>query len=276
MDERTCMEPGCAAVLEKKPGPGRWPKWCALHRHSARKVSPERLRESRSRSASAAAAARWSASRRATCLHCDGGLGSPSPTGPLSSYCSKSCKSAASYLRRKAAGTIARPSPKGLTSHICATCKAPFQGRMNALTCSSVCANRRRDLLNPPCSEPGCERGVRAKGLCNAHWRRQARAEGREATPAWDDRRRENYQRRRALKIGASAERIVNADVFDRDGWVCGICADPVDASVAWPDRASASLDHIIPLSRGGAHTFANVQLAHLGCNVEKGARVPA
>ena len=32
--------------------------------------------------------------------------------------------------------------------------------------------------------------------------------------------------------------------------------------------------DKNLPLSRGGSHTPGNVQLAHLGCNVAKGARV--
>jgi 5-methylcytosine-specific restriction endonuclease McrA len=108
------------------------------------------------------------------------------------------------------------------------------------------------------------------------HWRRVARAEGRESAPVWDERRRENYQRRRALKRGADAEQITNVEVFERDGWVCGLCFEPVDRAVLWPDPLSASLDHILPLSRGGSHTLANVQLAHLGCNVEKGARVAA
>jgi 5-methylcytosine-specific restriction endonuclease McrA len=36
------------------------------------------------------------------------------------------------------------------------------------------------------------------------------------------------------------------------------------------PDPMSPSLDHILPLSKGGTHEPRNVQLAHLGCNVRK------
>jgi 5-methylcytosine-specific restriction endonuclease McrA len=39
---------------------------------------------------------------------------------------------------------------------------------------------------------------------------------------------------------------------------------------LAWPHPASASLDHRIPLSKGGSHTAENTQLAHLACNVRK------
>jgi len=36
----------------------------------------------------------------------------------------------------------------------------------------------------------------------------------------------------------------------------------------------AASLDHRIPISRGGEHSRANAQTSHLGCNVRKGARL--
>lgn len=34
-----------------------------------------------------------------------------------------------------------------------------------------------------------------------------------------------------------------------------------------------AAVDHIVPLSLGGAHSLENVQLAHLFCNMRKGNR---
>ncbi len=40
----------------------------------------------------------------------------------------------------------------------------------------------------------------------------------------------------------------------------------------AWPDPKSASIDHVVPWSRGGAHTRGNVQAACLDCNLRKGA----
>lgn len=121
--------------------------------------------------------------------------------------------------------------------------------------------------------------GARTQRCCSERhgkilWNRESRADGRQANPVWDDRRRANYQKRRALKKGAAAERIVPLEVFERDGWLCGICSGAVDPERAYPDPLSPSLDHIVPLSMGGAHSLANTQLAHLGCNVRKGARV--
>lgn len=76
--------------------------------------------------------------------------------------------------------------------------------------------------------------------------------------------------RRRARKLAAFVEDFDRAAVFERDGWVCQLCGGVVDPNVRWPDPLSASVDHIVPLSRGGAHGLDNVQLAHMGCNSRK------
>lgn len=88
-------------------------------------------------------------------------------------------------------------------------------------------------------------------------------------------RKKSGGHRRRATRFGADYETVDRLAVFERDGWVCGLCSEPVDAGLSWPDPWSASLDHIVPISLGGAHTEANLQCAHLGCNLAKGARQP-
>jgi 5-methylcytosine-specific restriction endonuclease McrA len=87
--------------------------------------------------------------------------------------------------------------------------------------------------------------------------------------------KRSRENKRRAVKASVTIEDFQAVDVFIRDGWVCGICDDQVDRSLRWPHPMSASLDHVIPLSRGGAHALSNVQLAHLRCNVRKGDSLP-
>jgi 5-methylcytosine-specific restriction endonuclease McrA len=76
---------------------------------------------------------------------------------------------------------------------------------------------------------------------------------------------------RRARHRGAFVERVDRSLVFERDAWICQLCGLPVDASIAgqW-DPQRASLDHIIPLFRGGEHSYANTRLAHLGCNLRR------
>jgi 5-methylcytosine-specific restriction endonuclease McrA len=82
--------------------------------------------------------------------------------------------------------------------------------------------------------------------------------------------------RARAMRYSAAYEVIRAADVFERDGWLCALCAEPVDAELCWPDPFSASLDHTIPLSRGGDHLMSNVRCTHLRCNISKGAKIDA
>jgi 5-methylcytosine-specific restriction endonuclease McrA len=55
----------------------------------------------------------------------------------------------------------------------------------------------------------------------------------------------------------------------------CGICGQPVFKEFKHPHRFSASVDHKIPLARGGTNALGNLQLAHLGCNSSKGAKLP-
>lgn len=81
--------------------------------------------------------------------------------------------------------------------------------------------------------------------------------------------------RKRAKKYDNGPIEYIGPEVlYKRDSWVCGICGKPVNKDLKYPDPESASLDHIIPLAAGGTHTWDNVQLAHLRCNVEKRDRL--
>jgi 5-methylcytosine-specific restriction endonuclease McrA len=83
-----------------------------------------------------------------------------------------------------------------------------------------------------------------------------------------------NNAMRRARQRDAVAERVVPNVVYERDNWTCQICFEPIDRNVSPRHRLAASLDHVHPLSLGGAHTYANIRLAHIGCNAKKGNRL--
>lgn len=54
----------------------------------------------------------------------------------------------------------------------------------------------------------------------------------------------------------------------------CAICRRPLDHAAPARTPWSPSLDHIIPISRGGApYDRANCQVVHYGCNARKGNR---
>ena len=53
--------------------------------------------------------------------------------------------------------------------------------------------------------------------------------------------------------------------VFGRDGHRCQYCGSPAE-----------SIDHVLPRSRGGDHTWENVVACCRPCNIRKGDRSPA
>jgi len=79
---------------------------------------------------------------------------------------------------------------------------------------------------------------------------------------------------RRARLLEAFIEKVDPLIVFKRDNWICQLCNHPVSKIRDKRLVDIASLDHIIPLSKGGSHSYANTQLAHLSCNIKKGNRI--
>ena len=79
---------------------------------------------------------------------------------------------------------------------------------------------------------------------------------------------------RRAKIRERSSEFVSRVEIFERDKWVCQLCFKDIDRDASWPDRDSPVIDHIIPISRGGAHNRENLQTAHAHCNVVKSDRI--
>lgn len=84
--------------------------------------------------------------------------------------------------------------------------------------------------------------------------------------------RRSHIKRKRLLE-NAATDDVTWTGVMERDHWICQICGERIDSDIKSPDPMSPSWDHIVPLSEGGDHTWANLQAAHFGCNARKGNR---
>ena len=81
---------------------------------------------------------------------------------------------------------------------------------------------------------------------------------------------------KRKLRLRCAVREAVNPiRVFERDGWRCALCgvATPASLRGGYDDHAP-ELDHIVPVSLGGPHTYANTQCACRRCNGMKGARL--
>lgn len=80
--------------------------------------------------------------------------------------------------------------------------------------------------------------------------------------------------RRRCKKYGAYYEPVNRNKVLQRDGNRCKACNVKVQRKDIYAENA-AELDHIVPLSKGGAHTYSNIQTLCRKCNAEKCDNMP-
>ena len=61
--------------------------------------------------------------------------------------------------------------------------------------------------------------------------------------------------------------------VLERDQWTCQICYQPIPRDVPYPSPHSAAVDHLVPISMGGAPlTMSNLRASHMACNSSRGA----
>lgn len=81
---------------------------------------------------------------------------------------------------------------------------------------------------------------------------------------------RERRAVRRALEAGAKITPGRRYAVYERDGWVCQICGDPVNRAAQVPELDAPVIDHVVALARGGEHGLTNWQTAHFYCNSVK------
>lgn len=81
------------------------------------------------------------------------------------------------------------------------------------------------------------------------------------------DKRRERVMRRNARKKQTSIGVVSYKQIWERDRGICYLCG-----LVVVP--GNCHFDHVMPLSKGGAHTEDNIAVTHSWCNQKKAARV--
>ncbi len=71
----------------------------------------------------------------------------------------------------------------------------------------------------------------------------------------------------RARQLGIEYDpKVKLVEVYKRSRGICGVCKK-------WVKPKHASMDHALALINGGTHTYNNLQITHLVCNLRKGAR---
>jgi hypothetical protein len=122
---------------------------------------------------------------------------------------------------------------------------------------------RRGTTDDPPpkpvlCAAIGCLRAPQARGWCKPHYK-QFTGQGSA-----------HEMRRYALKCGSETEPVDYALILAEFGMTCHLCGGEIAS------RVDLNMDHVIPLARGGPHTYANIRPSHRWCNQRKHAKLMA
>ena len=295
MEHDTCAEDECYAAVHAK---GR----CKRHYDAwYRAQNPEKVK--RDRDAKRAKAAEYNASRRKpklpprTCVVCDRSFvpNAKSQTtcppsedersgGKIESWCHARLYRYKSGERLELKGT---PPPfdgkKYVRKFVCANCGAAAVAGENGthIMASRFCTRKCKAEWHRPSVKawPTCrikKRVVRVwiEGRCPECGERFTRKRKAGNVVGFCTRKCQAKAKRRrheAFKRGAGRKTLTFWKVADRDNLTCQLCGEPVSLTEQAPHPLSPSLDHIVPLSRGGSHSYDNVQLAHFLCNSRKG-----
>lgn len=73
----------------------------------------------------------------------------------------------------------------------------------------------------------------------------------------------------------AQGDEIDALTLFERDNWMCHLCDRRINRRLRLPNWWAATIDHVIPLSKGGTHTWDNVRASHAYCNFKKSDCLP-
>lgn len=105
---------------------------------------------------------------------------------------------------------------------------------------------------------------------CGVDLKPTMRSDAKFCSAGCNSKAHQSVRRYRRRSGGRAAGFVSFVEIAERDGWRCGICGKPVNRKRQFPDPLAGSLDHLVPVSLGGDHEPANVQLSHFRCNWSK------
>lgn len=202
-------------------------------------------------------------------------------TTEYSTYCTREC----AWASRGAVRATGRSCTVRWAQ--CSECQAWFVGRGKRTECGVECkrsadkkraCQRTRDWhlargepvanLNPVCDHCGAGFSYNGMGRTPKYCGERCREKNPAARLST-----QTYRRMRRLRVALATERVDPLVVYERDGGRCQLCHSMVDRALPPSHRMGPTIDHIVPVTKGGAHLYTNVQLAHRSCNSRRGNR---
>jgi 5-methylcytosine-specific restriction endonuclease McrA len=200
----------------------------------------------------------------------------------LSSLCKPcNCAHAAAYRnanlekeRERARARAAAEDPEQKRARQRAWCAANLE-RRRAIVAKSAAANAEKRAAYRAANKERKAAANAAYGAANRERLAKNNAAWCAANPdkvAAHGRARQ--ARRRARKRNTECDPTANhqtvAAMFGSTCYICGVLTEP---NAPPRSRYKAELEHVIPLSKGGTHTFDNLRIACHRCNRRKGVR---
>jgi hypothetical protein len=181
-------------------------------------------------------------------------------------FCSKKCSKSASRRR-----SIDRKRPDRKRRGVCMYCGIACQYDQ-AFACDPCKLEKRREYQRRYIKLHGKKKYKKPskRGVCR---KCGVKCENYVCAACQYDVIRRDRRKYRKRMEGVESEPYTHGEIAQRDGWRCQLCRKPVNPRKRHPDPMCASIDHIVPISQGGTDVRANVQLAHLFCNMSKGNR---
>ena len=209
-----------------------------------------------------------------TCPVCQRVVPNRIKPGRTKIYCSKACGDRHTYSLRYPA--------KLKENRSCAVCGSIFETALSKQRfCSESCrlketarkasARWRENYAAPEnwnyiCDECGIlvERSLAQGRVTKGRY-------GRFCRVCAKSREKARYRAKTAKRQGiVKPNNIRYEQVFERDGGVCWLCQMSVDSSLPRTSKLGGTLDHIVPISKGGDDSLENIKLAHWICNNRK------
>lgn len=206
------------------------------------------------------------------------GCGTEFPTGPATNnprrWCSESCRVKSYYASNPATKTRHNQQAVKRQRELraeknplqpCLTCGVP-KHRNGKRHCSRNAECRRAGRADrAKCSS--CDQPAQGRGMCSTHYQEWWREQNPEMQKVRNLRGRAV---RKAVVAAAFVESVSPLRVYEMDGWRCHLCGKKISKRFRGTHPLAPSVDHVIPLSKGGLHVYENCRAAHFGCNSAK------
>jgi len=155
---------------------------------------------------------------------------------------------------RKCGETLSKDPKRNL--RICEACKAPPKTyyryeKVKRITKQCACGNTFE--VTP---------GWYDKAICNSCSKREHQSNSK-------------HRRRERMKT-EKRSRVVRRSVWNRDDWTCQQCGTDVATGLDYNEPSYPTVDHVIPLAKGGEHSMSNTMTLCRRCNTIKSDAIVA